>query len=222
MLLRTLTSWARGKFEIGGFDRAEALFREAIKCGEATSDLFWQGLALLGLGRVHHIRGEYERGRDRFEQALEIVRSEEFNHEDKKALEAQVHNYMGSAYRKLGDFQRSEQEYLEAISLAKELGDDSLFVAPLRNLGKHRFDLKRFDEAQALFEDCLQICIQWGKTDFVAGLEYLLAQIALQKGNECHALSLAEESLALFTKLGMKWQISGPQSLVNQLKGNSE
>jgi len=211
MLLRTLTSWARGEFEIGKFDRAEVLFREAIKCGEATSDFFWQGLALLGLGRVHHIRREYEQGRDYFEQALEIVGSEEFNHGNRKALEARVHNYLGSAYRKLGDFQRAEQEYLEAISLGKELDDDLLLIAPLRNLGKHRFDLERFDEAQALFEECLQICILLRKMDFIAGLKYLLARIALQRGNEGHALSLAEESLALFTKLGMKWQISGPR-----------
>lgn len=222
VLMRALADCARGEFETGQFERAEALYLEAIEIGQVIPNQYEMTLILIGMGRLWYLRRQYERGRDCFQRAFEIANSEKFDHRDKKALQSRVHNYLGSAYRKLGDYQRAEREYHAAIDLARKLGDETSLIAPLRNLGRHWLELQRVDEAEALFDECLRICTRWQKADFIAGLKYLLAHVAFYRGDRSHAYALAEESLSIFTRLGMKWQLSGPQSLIDRLKDLSE
>jgi predicted ATPase len=113
--------------------------------------------ALIGVARVAHSSGDYERMRASAEAGLELVRG--LGDEPRTALAL---NFLGIALSNLGDIDGGIVCHEENAAISRRLGDGLRLSSALNNLGYCRLRRGHYDQARALFEDGLAVSREIG------------------------------------------------------------
>jgi predicted ATPase len=135
----------------GGARIEEALSR----AGDAPAPL--RANALVGMARIAHSLGDYERMRASAQASLELSR--QLGDEPRTALAL---NYLGIALSNLGDIDGGIVCHEENAAISRRLGDGMRLSSALNNLGYCRLRRGQHEQAKALFEDGLSVSREIG------------------------------------------------------------
>ncbi len=140
------------------YDRAEALFREAIATQRQLFDEAHPVLAtaLNNLGMLMFERLRFDEAKALFEEAIAMQRE----HSGEQNLKfANMLGNLGTAEQRLGEPQRAEELFRQALGiLESELGDEHADHAiTLSNLAELLLSQKRLDEAAELADRALEV-----------------------------------------------------------------
>jgi len=198
-----LHSRANTAGDLGEFDRAEKLHREALAIdrrlyGENNA---YVASDLNDLASVLKAKGELKEAATLFEQAL-TTRLELFD--TVNAEVAHSMNHLGGVLHTLGEDERAEPLLRTGLEIRRKLHGDLNFevVASMGNLAAFLMDKGSLEEARRLYIDALAILHQLVGDDhhYVGGITASLANVYLQLGDYHSADSLYHTSLDILRK----------------------
>jgi predicted ATPase len=139
---------------LGQYEQAETLWqRSLVLFRESTSDVRREiALALIGLGYLGVLSGEYPQARSRSHEALAIFQAIGDQHGIADAF-----NNLGIVAVALGEYQEAKQYYQENLALHKALGDRKGIARALHNLSDTLRLLGEYQEARGLSQECLEV-----------------------------------------------------------------
>ena len=118
----------------------------------------------------------------------------------KKPHNARAHNNLGSTYITLGDYQKAEASYQEAVRLKPD------YLEALYNLGNVKIDLNKFDEAVEVLSQLIKEDSTYYKAYFARGIAYLNMQLynkALEDFPNAFTKKDIETNIAVYNKSGL-------------------
>jgi CHAT domain-containing protein len=111
-----------------------------------------EATALQNIGLVYRDKGDFTKALDYYQQALKIF---EARHNSRAA--AQVLNYTGDAYLKLGKTQQALDCWNQALPSARSSGDRVLEASVLTGVARARIEQGHLDEAQTALDSALAL-----------------------------------------------------------------
>ena len=111
-----------------------------------------EATALQNIGLVYRDKGDFTKALDYYQQALKIF---EARHNSRAA--AQVLNYTGDAYLKLGKIQQALDCWNQALPSARSSGDRVLEASVLTGVAKAQIQQSHLDEAQTALDSALAL-----------------------------------------------------------------
>ena len=127
---------------------------------KAAEALFQEGLELRAVKNT-------EAAAQSFSNALLVLNRCHPDKEEVKRLKAQVEDNLGAMYWKHGLNEEALELHLDAVALSRELRDDTLLMKALRNCGRVTGSLQRIQEAQAFYEESLNLAESINDSAFV-------------------------------------------------------
>jgi predicted ATPase/class 3 adenylate cyclase/uncharacterized protein HemY len=187
----------------GDYERATALYEEALALRRELRDTRGIALSLYNLGNIAKDHGDYARASSLYQESLGLRR--ELG--DPLEIAASLQN-LGDIARYEGDYERATTLLEEALALRRTLRDKMGTAAALSNLGQVAQDRGDYAQASALLEESLALFRELGTKLGVATSLQSLGDVARHQGDYAQASTLLEESLALFRELGTKFGIA--------------
>jgi len=194
-------------FDVGDYERVEALAEESLVLSRAVGDELGIARALGMLGRFAGNRNEYARASSLLEESLALCQ------------ELGNHWYLAWSLLELGrtdamqgEHIKAQAHYEEALSLWRELGDRecvAIMLIMLANLQYHYGDLMT---ARSMCNEAISLSREISSKPGVADSLSLSAEIELSQGNLAAARQLSEEAVTrsreMDNKGGLAWQLS--------------
>ncbi len=163
-----------------------------------TGDPWLQAAMFRVLGLVNQALGRYQAGSDLLARALAILESAPGT---PLPEQAGVLSELAVSHFRLGQFEQAEQFNRAALAMLPE--DDALNRAPvLTNLGIVHILTSRYDEAQSLLEQAIQVhqAGNPGTPEHATALN-ALGTLLSRQARHAEALAMLEEAVALRTSL---------------------
>ena len=172
----------------GQLEAALSLLDEALLLTESAPS-HARGTILRNLGLIYDLRGELERGRAVFEEALACLDAVGDRRGMAITWHAQAMLHMSS-----GDHAAAERSASRGVALSRELGDRSVEVLVLDSLASSRYELGRVEEAESLWRTLIEIRSAWNEPTAL----YLskLGRSRLHQGDFIAAREIFETALA--------------------------
>ncbi len=175
--------------------------RSALEWTE-TSGQAQAGLRLAGaLWRFWFIRGLFDEGRERLQQALS-------QSAEPTAARAKALHGAGNLATYQGDYAAARALNEENLTLRRALGDEEGVAGALNNLGAIAHHQGDCDSARRLYEESLALRRALGDKYGMASTLNNLGLVACQQGDFTQARALCEESLGIDRALGDKQGIA--------------
>ncbi|WP_108809832.1 EAL domain-containing protein [Sphingorhabdus sp. Alg231-15] len=166
-----LKSSAAIAIQTGGVEQALSTLYSAYRIYEKLDQKRSQAIILHNIGSIYYEARDYPRVLDYYDQAKSV-------YADDPALNLSSHNNRGNALRDMGKFSEAEQEYAQALTVAKEMDSPLLQTRVLTNLAFAQYAQGDLDKAEKTAVSGLRIS-QAGATDWEPFLWGTRAQIAL-------------------------------------------
>jgi class 3 adenylate cyclase/tetratricopeptide (TPR) repeat protein len=149
------------------------------------------------LGLTAEYRGEYDRAREYYERALDVV-----GETDDPTREAGILDGLGVVAHRQGEYDRA-QEYLgRALGITQDTGNRFSEKAILNDLGLVAMNRGEYDRAREYYEEALDIAREIGDRRGEAVVVHNLGEIAGDRGAYGRARERYERSLAIERELG--------------------
>jgi predicted ATPase/two-component SAPR family response regulator len=226
--LRTALGWFRESEQSEANLRlAGALWRYCYLHGHYEEGLGWlegalarggptprsyQAQTLLGAGFLALLQCEYDRARDRLEDALALYGGLG----DDRGV-ASASQMLGSIARERGDYARSEALHEEGLAIWRKLGDEAGEAQALNYLGYVAWLQEKHERAKELCEEVLLRFRRLGDNEIIAWAMISQAAAALYAGDRRHARTLLGESCTLSEGAGYKEGIAWSLNLLGVL-----
>lgn len=187
--------------DLGEVETAKSFYEQALKIARESGNRRAESVRLGNYGWFHVMTGRAREGASMLESALAISR--ELG--DSLLIAVQLSN-LAQAHHELGDLQKAEQLYRQALSTL-EVSDleskrwNAIFQS---NLARTLIAQRRYDEARALLDAALPVSRELGDQEAVARALVRLGEIHLAQGNAAEAEKLAREAEVLSRKLGYR------------------
>lgn len=156
----------------GHIDAALALFFELVKDPGKNADEITEagdklleylegtnkGEALKMLGSAYFDSGRLKKSKDRYNQAMKIYM--DYAHEDPEKYMpdlAKITNNLGNVCRYLDETEEAEKHFKWSANAFTELNRPESLAISLENLGNLYMDLKRYDEAENMFKQVIEL-----------------------------------------------------------------
>jgi predicted ATPase/DNA-binding SARP family transcriptional activator/Tfp pilus assembly protein PilF len=152
--------------------------------------------ALLTLGHLHWLKGDFPAAQTAHEQALAIHRETG----DPQAIATSLYHLGITAYRQ-DDYARAETYLRESLLLSTELEDQGGIARVLLNLGNLAYEQRQYRHARELLEQSLEIERRLGNRQRVANALNNLGLVAANEQEFELATRLFEEVLAIHRDL---------------------
>eukprot|EP00927_Polykrikos_kofoidii_P059407 TRINITY_DN54567_c0_g1_i1.p1 TRINITY_DN54567_c0_g1~~TRINITY_DN54567_c0_g1_i1.p1 ORF type:complete len:829 (-),score=122.79 TRINITY_DN54567_c0_g1_i1:413-2797(-) len=161
---------------LGELDAAERLFREVIKISESESERAHGG-ALLGLGRVFATRGQFVEAQPFAQRAYDTQKK--IAKGRPSSLQAKAGSCLGQVLRALGDVQKAEQLFSEAITLYEiTCGMESpLLFSVCNELGSLLLEASRFEDARHVLVRSLKTAMKMDALNPHAMVDIMLSLV---------------------------------------------
>lgn len=163
----------------GEYGEALSGFLEAHDRYRSLEDTRSQAIVLQNIGSL------YSDARD-FERVMRYYRQANETHSGDPALSLSAHNNMGNALKELGRFEEAEEQFQQALEVAKEMGSPMLEARILTNIASTQYFLKNYGDARATIERSMAIARKDAQAwlPFVYGVR---SQILQATGSEARA-----------------------------------
>jgi len=201
--------WGIRYFQIGEYERAEELYREAQRLANELGDKRGVASALHSLGMLAQAQGNYGEAARLYDESLEIMRELS----DKRGI-ATVQHLLGTLAQARGDYDKAARLYGESLEGVQELRYKSGIASSLHQLGVLAQNRGDYDEAARLYGESLEIN---KKLEFKSGIAITLHQLgtlAQDQGDYGKAEQLYSQGLEIAQELDDK---SGVASSFGQL-----
>ncbi len=171
---------------------AEAYYRESLALFTATNESWFAAEALLGLGHVSLVQGEFDRQRDYVQQALDTYRTLGNVRGTASALSmlADIDSYRG---RLMSGLELGH----EALMMFRSMGDAMGTATSLARLSMTYMNLGDIENARDMANDSLLLFKELGSRRDVVIVYAFLCAIGLMAGEYAQALANAERSLEI-------------------------
>ena len=176
--------------------------------------------AMLKLGQVLELVGEWGEADALYRQALELGRAE-----GDRPAQARCETAIGELFRKQGRYEEAGEWLQRALANFQELGDEAEAARVLHFSGTLGAQQGDYERAQALYEQSLVIRRRQDDRVGLASLLSNLGIVARYRGQVKQAQALFEESLSIRRALGDRWAIANSLnnlSTVTQDQGDFE
>jgi len=187
----------------GDYERATALFEEALALCRDEGDRRGIAAVLNDLGLVAREQGDYGRATALTEEALALSRELGHSHGIANTLIG-----LGSLAEKQGGYGRATALLGEALALCRGLGDRRGVAESLNCLGRVASSQRDHGRATALHEEALALFRDLGDRQGIGNVLNDLGQAACWQGHDERARALLAEALALHRELADKHAIA--------------
>ena len=143
--------------DMGDFNRAKALFREAFDIFKSTNRKRGMAFTILNLGGVEFMQGDFATARSHYERAYEL----NWEIGDQYGLAHALSN-LGNLASTADEQETAIKKYEDALRIRRNLGDKRGIADSLSDLARTHANIKHFDKAQELIAESLQIRIEIG------------------------------------------------------------
>jgi tetratricopeptide (TPR) repeat protein len=185
----------QGRYEhaVEVLQRALEIFRRIGAAGEETR-------AMIGHGRIHLIRAQYEEASTAYGPILERVTDS-----GDPWLERIVHNHLAVIHLCLGEFETAMRSAERSVEICRHLGDQAREGDNLSVCGIILGELGRHDEAAEQHARALEILARTGSRWSRADCLVYAGTTAVQLGELEGGLARIEEALAITREIGAKY-----------------
>ena len=194
-----LTGAARLAWLQTEYDRAVALYEDAVVAYQRAGDAGGEATTLNNLGAVAHMRSDYDSAVVYYERAIEFGRRAQ----RPRSIAMSVSN-LGLIALHRGEYERAEELLDEGVALWRAVGDEQLLAVTLGNLGSLAFRQGRYDDAVTIQEQALSLKQKAGDALAVAKSLGDLALAEVERGNDGRAEELLGDALKVFDRTGQK------------------
>jgi tetratricopeptide (TPR) repeat protein len=187
--------------DLGEAETAKSFYEQALKIARESGNRRAESVRLGNYGWFHVMTGQPREGAAMLESALAISR--ELG--DPLLIAVQLSN-LAQAHHELGDLQKAEQLYRQALSTieADDLESKRWRAVFQSNLARTLTAQRRYAEARTLLEAALPVSRELGDQEAVARALVRLGEIHLAEGDSAEAEKLAREAEILSRKLGYR------------------
>ena len=182
---RTLSDFAGLYYQLGQIDRAESMFRAAIKVFRELGSLDGLTTASSNLGDVYLSRGNLSGAQQALSDALPGYK--EMGDKDGVALTL---NDLAELARHRGELDDSLKMYDEAKTTAQEIDDKTAVAYVLSGRGETLYERGDLAAAHESYEQSLAIRKQTGEKQTAAESALALARLAIDEGHAAEAESV--------------------------------
>ena len=179
---RTTSDFAILYYQQGDLDRAEAMYREAIKVFRQIGDLEGLTTASSNMGDISLARGNLTGAARSLSDAIPGYK--EMGDKDGVALTL---SDLGEVARRRGDLEAALASYHEARAIANEIDDKRAITFALAGIGDVLVDRGDLTAARKSYEESLALRKQLGEKQSVAETELALARLSLEEGHAADA-----------------------------------
>ncbi len=214
LLARALYRQAEDLGYLGNYDKAIAGAEEAKNIYNTAGDQFGVSAALVDIGRVQWLRGQYEAAGKTFQQVLPIHRA--IGNQPGLAMDLR---FLGNARAMAGDTSGAKDLYQKALTIYRDVGDRTHVAYTLIQIawvldvsGDPAATLKEYDQALAIFRD----------TSNEEGIAEVLdegGRVYIAMGDLTKAEEDCRQALEIFRKLGDKYLASRTLSDLGSIAG---
>jgi tetratricopeptide (TPR) repeat protein len=183
----------------GDYDKAEALYNQSLTVRTELGDRAGMATSWGVLGDIARNRGDYDKAEALYNQSL-TVRTELGD----RAGMATSWGVLGDIARNRGDYDKAEALYNQSLTVRTELGDRAGMAVNWGSLGENELGRGNLDAAEAWLKKALIVMEDIQMTDYIAEVNWCLAQIYRAKGDEPQAQQHYSIAHDLFIKLGAK------------------
>jgi len=174
----------------GDVQRAFAAAREQIKLAQEANSARWVGWGLMRLGRAHRMAGEHVQAHSCLERSLEIA-----HQQGDRMLAANVENHLASD-------ERPDKRHAMIQELLPRVPQYALPHFQ-KCLAVSAWDLGQIEDAQVRLEESLAGWVEMEATHHQGVCFLSLAEIAIKRGDFCHAERLLVRGQKLVRQYGL-------------------
>jgi tetratricopeptide (TPR) repeat protein len=183
----------------GNYDEAERLYHQSLTVRTELGDRAGMASSWGVLGDIAHNRGNYDEAERLYNQSL-TVQTELGD----RAGMASSWGVLGDIARNRGDYDKAEALYNQSLTVRTELGDRAGMASSWGSLGENELGRGNLEAAEIWLKKALTVMEDIQMTDYIAEVNWCLAQIYRAKGDEPQAQQYYSIAHDLFTTLGAK------------------
>jgi len=187
--------------DLGEVETAKSFYEQALNIARESGNRRAESVRLGNYGWFHVMTGRAHEGATMLESALAISRQLA----DSLLIAVQLSN-LAQAQHELGDLQKAEQLYRQALSTLEANDNESRRWQAIfqSNLARTLIAQRRYDEARTLLESALPVSRELGDQEAVARALVRLGELHLAQNNVEEAEKLAREAEVISRKLGYR------------------
>jgi class 3 adenylate cyclase/tetratricopeptide (TPR) repeat protein len=199
--------WGRYYEAIGDYPNARANIEQALSACSIPEDLPHKTRCLVKLGLIARKRGHYDRAKERYTQALELLHSADRARSEPASTSAHLAalNGLGTIHRQQGEYDEARGCYERSLALGRAEENRIEEAKALSNLGVTAFYQRDFDKAQTFHRRALEIRRAIGDR---AGVGISLGNLALtvrDAGDYDQAQAYLSEALTIQQTIGNRY-----------------
>ena len=179
---RTLSDFAGLYYQLGQIDRAESMYRDALKIFRKIGAIDGITTVAGNLGEVFLARGDLASAEHALSEAL--PGNKEMGDKDGIALTL---NDLGEVARRRGELEKALTTFEQAKAVAQEADDKSALAYILSGIGDVLADRGDLIAARKSHEEALAVRKQTGEKQTAAETETALARLAIDEGHAADA-----------------------------------
>ena len=141
--------------DLGDYESSIAQYKLSLEIAREIGNKRQEGTSLGNLGVVYRNIGDYENAISAFTQAKDLA----INIGNKIIEGAHLGN-IGCVYTDIKEFEKAVQHHEEAIDIFREIGDKTNEGINLGNLGSNLICLERWNDAETILTQAIDICTQ--------------------------------------------------------------
>ena len=200
-------SFAEGALEMqkGHFKPAQLLFEQSLAAARSQRDDFVAANVLLSLGWSALQQEHFDEAVDWSQSSYQIAGAHQFEDLAQNAL-----GNLGWACYKLGEPERAERLFVEAIDRATKLGDVVDQVKWQTTIGYVFLDAQDYTAAERSYQHALDLAKQINSREDIVDALMSLALVSERRGNIDQARAYADQSIALAPANGDRLEVLYP------------
>jgi tetratricopeptide (TPR) repeat protein len=154
--------------------------------------------AIVLRGHGHKLKADYPAAIAAYREALELNRSLSTESAD-VAIDL---NALANVESESGDLDAAEQDYREALRIARAVGHAEMMAGIPGNLAELALDRQDWPGAEILAREALSLCETVGRQQLITSNCRRLAQALVQQGKKAEAFPCARRAVEIYTQLG--------------------
>ncbi|PSB34310.1 tetratricopeptide repeat protein [Stenomitos frigidus] len=207
-------------YQVGEIHRLRQQADAVLDCADRAA-AHWQSAgareratAIHLRGKGHQLKQDYPAALSAYREALDLYRSLSAESEEV----ALTLNSLADIEQRSGDLTAAEQDYREALRVARAIGDAEGVASYTGNLAALVLDRKDWSGAETLAREALPLAEKVGRQQLIASNCRRIAKALVRQGQAAEALPYARRAVTIYTQLGSP-DLASAQATLRECEG---